>query len=553
MKRFVSLLLLCTVFTLTICGCSEESGRTDDDKSAEEAWESASNTPYGKYPETVTYTLGKQIGANNSNMPEGDTYEDNAYTRYLKEKLNIQNVNVFEAMDDAYNTEVSMAIAMGEIPDIMVVNSYEDLSDLVKMGLVADLTESYETCASDTIKAMYESYGSEILDGVTFDGRIMAIPETNIAEGPNLVWLRKDWMDELGLAAPKNLEDVENIVARFLEENKSSVGIVTYSALCGESGYSSQYLTDIIFASFGAYPKQWFENSEGKIVYGSVQPEAKEALIHLHELYETGILDKNFLFRSTNDIIELIVNGQCGSFFGPWWSPNNPLMRAMEQSENADWQPYLIATNEDGNTYYHSTNPTSYKYVVVRKGFEHPELAWKIISVLFDYARYEDEEGAAEIAEYDKNAVDPTARPLVINVDYNDALTRCYENIQGIFLGEKGLDELNELERSYAKQCLAYADSTTEATMEQWAAYVSRIEACSLIADGKVKVVKSLYFSSTPTMTTNWWRLKELESETYLKIITGKVDIDYFDEFVSKWNQQGGEIITDEVRRIFNE
>ena len=209
-----------------------------------------------------------------------------------------------------------------------------------------------------------------------------------------------------------------------------------------------------------------------------------------------------------------------------------------------------VATNDDGNTYYHSTNPTSYKYVVVRKGFEHPEIAWKIISVLFDYARYEEKEGTAEIAEYDKNAVDPTARPLVINVDYNDALSRCYENIQAVLSGEKDMGELNELERSYAKQCVAYLDNRENATLGQWSAYVSRVEACSLIADERVKVVNSLFFSETQTMNTSWWQLKELENETYLKIITGKVDIDYFNEFVEQWNQQGGKIITKEVRAI---
>lgn len=550
MKRLVSLLLICTIIIMAVWGYIENSGNEHGDEAKEQQWNTAATTPYGKYPEKVTYTLGKQIGANNSNMPEGDTYENNAYTRYLLEKLNIQNVNVFEEMDDQYNTEVSMAIAMEDIPDIMVINSHEDLVDLVNKGLVEDLTQSYENCASDAIKEIYNSYGEDIFDGVTFDGKLMAIPETNIAEGPNLIWLRKDWMDELELEAPKTLEDVEYIVSKFLEADSSRVGIATYSALCGESGYSSQYLTDIIFATFGAYPKQWIENSDGEVVYGSVQPEAKEALIHLHELYEKGILDRNFLFRSTNDIIELIVSGKCGSFFGPWWSPNNPLMAATEQSEDADWQPYLIATNADGNTYYHSTNPTSYKYVVVRKGFEHPEIAWKIISVLFDYARYEDKEGAAEIAEYDKNAVDPTARPLVINVDYNDALSRCYENIQSVLSGEKHISELNELERSYAEQCVAYLENEDNATLGQWAAYVSRVEACSLIADDKVKVVKSLFFSATPTMNTCWWQLKELEDETYLKIITGKVDIDYFDEFVEKWNQQGGKVITKEIRAI---
>ena len=61
----------------------------------------AMHTPLGKYPETVTYTLGKIAGANNSNLPVGNTYENNAYTRYLKKILNIQNEDVFEESENA--------------------------------------------------------------------------------------------------------------------------------------------------------------------------------------------------------------------------------------------------------------------------------------------------------------------------------------------------------------------------------------------------------------------------------------------------------------------
>ena len=43
-------------------------------------------------------------------------------------------------------------------------------------------------------------------------------------------------------------------------------------------------------------------------------------------------------------------------------------------------------------------------------------------------------------------------------------------------------------------------------------------------------------------------QLKEYESEIYLKIITGKVNIIYFDEFVEQWNERGGEQITKEVQ-----
>ena len=553
MKRFISLgLVICTALTM-FYGCKDKENNKENNKvSLEEQYEKAKTTPFEKYPERITYTLGKEISTNNSNMPNGDTYEDNAYTRYLLEKLNIQNVNEFEEMGDRYNTQVEMSIAMSDIPDIMVVNSFSDVALMYQMGLLADLTESYENCASDAIKEMYESYGDELLDSVTIDGKIVAIPETNIAEGPSLLWLRKDWMDELGLEEPSSLDDVEYIISKFIEADSNRVGLVTTASLCGESGYSSQYLTDIVFANFGAYPKQWIQREDGSIVYGSIQPEAKEALRYLNSWYNKGILDKDFLFRSTSDIIGLIRSGRCGSFFGPWWSTNNPLLNMVEKDKTAEWKPYLISTNEDGDTVYPSTSPTNYKYVVVSKEFEHPELAWKIISVLFDYARYEDKENATELAEYDKNAVDPTARPLVINVDYKDALKISYENISSVLNGEKDIDDVNQLEQSYVEQCQKYIDSGDECTAQEWAAYVSRIDACSLIAQDKVKEIKSLFFISTTTMEKKWWKLKELESNVYLRIVTGQRNVDYFDQYVDEWKALGGTTISREVEELIN-
>lgn len=68
---------------------AEKSTKTEESQTDSGLWEKASTTPYGKYPELVTYTLGQMSGANNSNLPAGNTYEDSAYTRYLKEILNV--------------------------------------------------------------------------------------------------------------------------------------------------------------------------------------------------------------------------------------------------------------------------------------------------------------------------------------------------------------------------------------------------------------------------------------------------------------------------------
>lgn len=554
-NRILSLgLVLVLLLTAACSGGNKDNEitKTVVDAEYQNQMKKASTTPFGKYPELITYTLGKLSGSNNSNLPFGDSYEDNAYTRFLVDFLNVQNQNVFEEMDIQYDSSVSMAIASGEIPDIMTVSSQEDLRLLVEYDMIADLTDAFENCMSDTIREIYNSYEKDILDAVTFDGKIMAIPETNIEDGPNLVWLRKDWMDELCLSEPKNLEDVEYIVSQFVEKDPGgngigqTIGLVCDPKLSAGIGYSNEYLLDLVFASFGAFPKQWIADENGDAVYGSIQPEAKEALVHINEMYKTGILDNQFLLRTNSNIIELITNGQCGSFFGPWWAPNNPLMQAIEADPDAEWMPYLIATDDNGSTSYYSKKP-SYKYVVVRKGFEHPEIACKIISALFDYARYEENDNEEFIKYYQVN-VDPTARPIAINVDYNNALSLCYSQISAALNGECSPDELNLLEYSYYETCSAYLNNKSYATPEEWAAYTSRISACKLLSQGKLHKVKSLFYQETDTMASEWWKLEELEEQAYLQIVTGDLPISAFDDYVSRWKSEGGDTITQEVR-----
>ena len=559
MNRLKQTLKKCVAFGVTgimliLAGCKSPAGFVSNDNEEYNArMEEARTTPFGAYPETIEYTLGKMTSVNNSNMPENDTYTDNAYTRYIKSVINVQNVDVFEANDSQYDTNVSMVISMGSLPDIMVVSSQDEVEQLVEAGLIEDLTESYNNCISDRIRKMYESYGDSLKDMVTYDGKIMALPETNITDGPNLVWLRKDWMDKLGLEAPRTLSDAEEIIRQFIEKDPgnngvgSTVGLVADTSLCGGCGYSSEYTLDIVFAAYGAFPKQWIKDEDGKVVYGSVQPEAKKALEHIHEMYEEGILDRNFLMRTSSNIIELIVNGQCGSFFGPWWAPNNPLMDAVAADPTAKWEPYLLATEENGSTSYHTQVPYG-NFVVVRKGYEHPEIVCKIISVLFDYVRYEDKDNQA-IKDYYKLNVDPTARPLAMNVDYNNALQICYGELNHVFSGIRQPDDLNLLEQSYYEACESYLKNEDNASSEDWAAYTSRITACKILNDARTNKVESLYFGETETMVSDWWHLENLESNTYLKIVTGEADLDEFDSFVDNWYKSGGTTITDEVRR----
>ena len=97
--------------------------------------------------------------------------------------------------------------------------------------------------------------------------------------------------------------------------------------------------------------------------------------------------------------------------FGRWWAPNNPLSISYSADHTAEWKPYLFEEDiADRPQTFESYDDRM--YVVVRKGYEHPEIVGKYVSAIFDHARYEDDLYANEVNEYFSINVDPTARPM---------------------------------------------------------------------------------------------------------------------------------------------
>lgn len=54
-------------------------------------------------------------------------------------------------------------------------------------------------------------------------------------------------------------------------------------------------------------------------------------------------------------------------------------------------------------------------------------------------------------------------------------------------------------------------------------------------------------------MKQEWWKLKKLEEEVYLRIITGEASIDEFDQFVTDWKKMGGDEIIKEVIALLSD
>jgi len=549
MKKIIKISSLLLIVMGILIGCTvdkdpEDSSAGSDDSSIEDLVASPEELePYGKYDETLTYTVGKVIPGN-PKLPDGDTYEDNDYTEYLKEVLNIQNVNDFEAQSgDNYDQRVSMAIATEDLPDIMVVG-LETLHQLVENDLIADLTEVYETSTTDRVKEMYDSYDGRAIDLATFDGKIMALPGTQTNNVPTMLWIRQDWMDKLGLDAPKTVDDLEEILTAFIEENPGdnepgrTIGLGMSEAIGGL--YGALFQADHMLSTFDSFPRQWIEQ-DGEVIYGSITEGTKEGLAKLADWYDKGLIDPQLAVRDS--VESILTNGEAGAFFGPWWASDYPLNDAKKIDPEADWQPYIIS-DEDGKVKAFTQNPTDGFYVV-RKGFEHPELLPKIASVLNDKLVYEDY-NYEPIVEFNKQGYDG-GKPLDILINYSTATTDMHDDIVATIDGEKDPETLNIDDYAQYQKVKAYLDDPENADENAWSGYMSRIVSTGLMKDTELEEVHPVFFGQTPTMKLKWTNLVKLEDEAFLKIVTGEEDIDYFDEFVETWKNTGGDEITQEV------
>ena len=133
------------------------------DEKAATSWEKAEKSLLIPYPETVTYTLAKMTASGNSGMPDGDTYEDNAYTRYLKKTLNVQNEDVLEVSEDEnYYLYIQRMIAENSLPDVMLVSGPDEVEKLAEYGMIEDLSDAYQEATSSMINpctaAMEKNY-----------------------------------------------------------------------------------------------------------------------------------------------------------------------------------------------------------------------------------------------------------------------------------------------------------------------------------------------------------------------------------------------------------
>ena len=478
---------------------------------------------------------------------EGSDINDNIWTRTYEKVLGIKLKYKWVVDGGMYEQKLGLSINSGDIPDMFVVSPAQLLT-YQEAGLLTDLTSVYDAEASANTRDIL-TQDPVALKSATIEGKLWGIPLTDASvTSASVLWIRQDWMDKLGISAPTSMADVLEISRRFTEEDpdgngvNDTIGLATDKSLWGSIAGLQGF-----FNGYHAYPGIWYER-DGKLAYGSVQPEMRAALLALQEMYAKGQIDKEFGVKDINQVTETIAKGKCGMEFGVWWNPYHPLNLSQQNYPDAYWSAFAIPS-VDSTPAKSQYSSAIWSFLVIRSGYEHPEALIRMVNFWTDNIVRSQDDNVRRIFLGDINT------PDVVLYKYTPVVL--WEPNATIEGGRKLREALAKKDPSGLNLDVQWRYRIIQAYFEQ-GVKEAWVEVATNGPNGAVPILESIlegkgmlnrfYGTPTPTMAEKMPTLQTMESEVLTKIIMGD-PIDRFDQFVKDWYQLGGTQIVDEVNQ----
>jgi len=563
-------LLLCLALSLAACSSSLESAG------------SGSNAVLGsedfskEAADMITLKVG--FARDPSFKYEGsETLENNAWN-----ELYAENGIKLEVM---YNVEISQGdeklaqmIMSGDYPDIMTIKAKNYL-DWAEQGVFADLTPHFDAYASELVKKYYSDteWGPVIMKAATTtDGKLYGLPTPGAGnDAYNLLWIRKDWLDNLGLPNPRTVDELLLVAKAFTESDPDGNGRNdTYGiAFNGKDVFHDIGGFDGFFQMFGAVPgipagTIPFIDIDGRAAYGGSNAAAvKEALAALREMYENGYMAKDFVTAGSEQVKADLSAGKAGMMFGAMSQISTPWQNVLEIQPEAHFIALgLPGVTEDtwGQGFY-TNSPPSF-YCLSSKAADKEEYIQAFFTVMNlgtyylnqpdvltqeEYERYNGKAGTytgwqlaiGACASPNNNFIALPRHQEALKTGDTSAMNamniRDYNSMMGYVNNKDRRDELNEEELNDFNSGLLFYSVWGDPQC----AYVALQ---SMIDNGNI-IYSAYEAPQTNSMMQNASKLDTLAKETIVNIVMGNNNIDYYDEFLELWHSLGGEQATQDA------
>lgn len=225
----------------------------------------------------------------------------------LEEKLGIDIVFDISS-NSSYYDAVDVALSSGTLPDVVYLtqNMYKEYA---AKGYLADITEYWE---SSDLRYSKNFTGEAAIQRLKIDDHLYGF--TPVRGYTNVTYVRKSWLDQLGLQAPTNYEQFEAMLKAFTENKMGNTKKAsdTYGMTAPGLLYGSEPYISYLQQFYQNANVEIYQNYSGEWVDGFTQPEMVEALNRLQTAYALGYLDPDIADNTITDAIEAFGKGECG-------------------------------------------------------------------------------------------------------------------------------------------------------------------------------------------------------------------------------------------------
>ena len=501
MSISVAILFVLTAFT----GCGAKNTEQSPTTAQSQASGATSGTVANSEPDVLKMVV-----------PEawtGITY-DNLINNYIQEKTNTKwELTVVPGAD--LEDKLNVLLSSGERPDIIQYNSDDTETKYVEANLLLPVNKYFDK--TPNLQKNWSGVWDVMKRG---DGNIYAIPVQSNPADFSLMY-RKDWLAGLNLEIPKTIDEYYNVAVAIAGQDPDGDGKKnTYAFGCdGSDPVIDWRFFDHIFGAFGVLPESSML-ADGKIVEGSVQPGAKEALRFLNKLYKAAALDPEFVTDNYDRADEKFQKGLYGAtsnytFMVDPLTVYNTTFKTVYP--NGEWVAVTEPLQAPGfNAVGMRLNPKrGWSKTSVLKDSEKVDAALRLLDWFASEEGTMTENYGLEGQQY--NMKDGVVVPTVTQDDYKKL------GIKQMGLAKKGL---------YLQYSLVFQNTIKE-----------------VAAKGMFSPVENIM---VPESSKYGQTLSDYTQKTFIKMIVGDVPIDGgFETYVKEWEKLGGQQLFDAYNRAY--
>ena len=547
MRRSRVVISLVLASTIILGGCQ---GQGSKGSSAAAGTKNAE----GKYNPVVTINVAKQLDENTGRYGDGEDINKNPMTKLAQEKVGIKMETTLLGGDAAnYDTKLRLVLTGSEeLPDVFPVYGTQMIADMIESGRVKELDEDIEKYMPERLKEIYNKY-PETFYPVMKDGKTYGIAcAPALTEGQVMI-IRQDWLDKLGLQAPTNLDEFEAVIKAFTEGDPDGNGKQdTYGfTYAGDSIYNTGWVADpvnLFSANSGKQiPGSWQEDENGDLAYGSINEGNKKTLERMAQWHASGWIFQEAAATGAWDAMMQFTEGKAGIFIGRPWSIVS-VGDVKSVAPDAVIKAYPNILQDNGEPTYQAAQ-TNDGWLMFNKDFNNMEAFFTYYDWIYDAAFGTGDFQYGYLEGYDYDLVDD--KVVYDSTLFDPPVTDPFMPGKSTVL--KNTPALDSMQ--------AYADVSEGKTAESSAQIKAEVdfEVVPEMSEGYVvanqerdQLLSNLFNGEpTDTMKKNWEQLQTMEKQIYTNIIYGKESVDAFDKFVEDWKAQGGEQITKEVNEWY--